>query len=54
MDEAWNDRVPPPEGYETDMLSCAMDVRPNSRLTCQLNVTPDLDGLVIRLPASQT
>jgi 2Fe-2S ferredoxin len=31
-----------------------MDVRPNSRLTCQLNVTPDLDGLVIRLPASQT
>ena len=54
VDEAWNDRMPPPEGYETDMLSCAMDVRPNSRLTCQLNVTPDLDGLVIRLPASQT
>lgn len=50
----WVSHMPTAESYESDMLSCAMDVTENSRLTCQIMVTPELDGLVIRLPASQT
>lgn len=54
VDQAWMTRMPGAESYEVDMLSCAMDVLPNSRLTCQINITPDLDGLIILLPKSQT
>ncbi len=53
VDEAWLPRLPPPGPDEADMLSCAVDVAPNSRLTCQIEMTPALDGLVIRLPAAQ-
>lgn len=49
----WGSHMPEAESYETDMLSCAMDVTEDSRLTCQIIVTPELDGLVIKLPASQ-
>jgi 2Fe-2S ferredoxin len=35
------------------MLEGAIDVRPNSRLSCQVTVTEALDGAVFRLPASQ-
>ncbi|CAE6728090.1 2Fe-2S iron-sulfur cluster-binding protein [Paraburkholderia nemoris] len=52
VDEAWVNHMPPAEPYEIDMLTCAMDVRENSRLTCQINVTPELDGLVVRLPGA--
>ncbi|MES2258347.1 MAG: (2Fe-2S)-binding protein [Pseudomonadota bacterium] len=52
--EAWGDHIPSAEQYETDMLCCALDVLPNSRLTCQIHVTPELDGLQIMLPRSQT
>jgi 2Fe-2S ferredoxin len=50
----WRDHMPVPESYELDMIRCAMHVQDNSRLTCQIHVTPELDGLVIRLPPSQT
>ena len=53
VDEGWSDHVPPAASYEVDMLSCAMDVTDKSRLTCQICMTPELDGLIIRLPASQ-
>lgn len=43
-------RMPVAESYETDMLTCAMGVSEDSRLTCQVIVTPELDGLVVRLP----
>jgi ferredoxin, 2Fe-2S len=52
VDEAWSGRMPGAESYEVDMLTCAMDVRENSRLTCQIFMTPELDGLVVRLPGS--
>jgi 2Fe-2S ferredoxin len=54
VDEDWLKKVPPPDVAEQGMLTCAYHVRPNSRLTCQLKVTPALDGLVVRLPVSQT
>lgn len=38
---------------ERDMLSIADDVQDDSRLGCQISVTQDLDGLVVKLPAGQ-
>ena len=38
---------------EEDMLDFAFDVRPESRLCCQIKVKPELDGLVLRVPAKQ-
>jgi 2Fe-2S ferredoxin len=35
------------------MLDFAENVEPNSRLSCQIRVTDDLDGLIVRLPESQ-
>ena len=54
VDEAWQTKLPPPDSAEAAMIECAFHVRPNSRLTCQLKVTPALEGLVVRLPVSQT
>ena len=38
---------------EEDMLDFAFDVRPNSRLSCQLKVKPEWDGLVVHTPERQ-
>ena len=46
-------RLPPASSSELDMVECAIDVRAASRLTCQLIITPALDGLVVRLPRTQ-
>ena len=54
VEEAWLTKLPPPDAAEAGMIECAFHVRPNSRLTCQLAVTPALEGLVVRLPVSQT
>ena len=55
VDEAWVDRVPPPSAEEADMIDAGcLDVQPTSRLTCQIRLTEDLDGLVIRIPPSST
>jgi 2Fe-2S ferredoxin len=35
------------------MIECAIDVRPNSRLTCQITINDSLDGIVMRLPEAQ-
>lgn len=53
VDPDWIDKLPPQSEEETVMLDGAMHLEPNSRLTCQLKVKPELDGLVIRLPISQ-
>ncbi len=53
VDAGWLERLPLMGSTEQDMLECAIDPRPNSRLTCQIQMTADLDGLVIRLPKSQ-
>ena len=42
-----------PEAMEEDMLDFAYDVRPNSRLSCQIKVRDELDGLVLRVPERQ-
>lgn len=53
VDAAWVDRIPPAGPDERMMLEGALDVAENSRLTCQLTLTPELEGIVFRLPASQ-
>jgi 2Fe-2S ferredoxin len=53
VDEKWVAHVPPADSDEAAMLECAMHVQEHSRLTCQITVTPELDGLIIRLPVSQ-
>ena len=53
VDEAWTDKVGEPEPMEEDMLDFGYDVRPNSRLSCQIKVTADLDGLVVSTPERQ-
>lgn len=53
VDEAWTDKIPPASEMEKDMLECVLEPQPNSRLSCQITVTDELDGLVVRLPESQ-
>ncbi|WP_194094433.1 2Fe-2S iron-sulfur cluster-binding protein [Marivivens aquimaris] len=54
VDPAWTDRVPSMEPMEEDMLDFAYEVDPNtSRLSCQIKVKDELDGLVVRMPERQ-
>jgi len=55
IDEAWTDKVGGPASQaELDMLeNTAADVKPNSRLTRQIAVTPELDGLIVHMPEAQ-
>jgi len=53
VDEAWADKVGERSPEEEDQLDSAFDVRPNSRLSCQIKVTEALDGLIVRTPAYQ-
>ena len=53
VDEAWTAKTGKPAATEEDMLDFAFDVRPNSRLSCQIKVKPDLDGLVVAIPERQ-
>lgn len=53
VDETWTAVVGKPEEMEEDMLDFGFDVRENSRLSCQITVSDELDGLVVRLPEQQ-
>lgn len=53
VDEAWMPVVGTPSPMEQSMLEFASDVTPNSRLSCQITVSDAIDGLVVRIPASQ-
>ena len=53
VDEAWKEKVGSPSPMEEDMLDFAFDVKPTSRLSCQIKVTEELDGLVVHTPAQQ-
>lgn len=49
----WIERMDPVEDYERDLLECLDDVRPNSRLSCQLRLSTLMDGLRVTVPDSQ-
>ena len=53
VDPAWQSKIPPKSDMEETMLDFAQDLRPNSRLSCQIRVTPELEGLTVETPRSQ-
>ncbi len=53
IDEAWLDKLPEMDDMEDSMLDAAYERRPNSRLTCQIEVTDELDGLVVHVADNQ-
>ena len=54
VDDAWVARLPGMAEDEDALLDgAAAERRPNSRLSCQIKITPELDGLVLRLPERQ-
>ena len=53
VDDAWAEKTGTASVMEESMLDFAFDVRPSSRLSCQIKVTDALDGLVVRIPDKQ-
>ena len=51
--EEWFKKLPKKEDGEEDMLDMAFEPKKNSRLSCQLMVSDQLDGLVVNLPEKQ-
>lgn len=51
--EEWVARVGKPEDLEAEMLDVAEEVKENSRLSCQVTLTEEMDGLVVNTPESQ-
>lgn len=51
--EEWLDKLPPMSGQEDGMLECALERRENSRLSCQIELTDELDGLIVTVPEEQ-
>ena len=53
VDDEWTEKVGQPEAMEEDMLDFAFDVRPTSRLSCQIRMKAAYDGLVVHVPERQ-
>jgi 2Fe-2S ferredoxin len=54
VDAAWLERLPPPSAEESEMLQMTAAPREaTSRLSCQITLAPELDGLLVRLPPNQ-
>ena len=52
--DEWLNKIPKAEDGEVDMIDMAFEPKKNSRLSCQIAVTDDLDGLVVTTPAKQS
>lgn len=53
VEDAWREIVGGPSPMEEDMLDFGYDVKSSSRLSCQIKVTAELDGLIVRVPERQ-
>ncbi len=53
VDPDWVEKLPAREDMEEDMLDFAYEPNERSRLTCQIQVTSELDGLVVQMPEKQ-
>ena len=53
VEQEWFDKLPEAQVMEKEMLDFVMNPQPNSRLSCQIKVTAELDGLVVNTPESQ-
>jgi len=53
IEKEWIDKIKEPSEMEEDMLDFALNVKDNSRLSCQIKLESDLDGLTVRTPETQ-
>lgn len=53
IDPDWYTQLPDPDESELALLEFAIDPRENSRLSCQVEITEELDGMVVHTPQSQ-
>ena len=53
VDEKWFDKIPKPDNAEIDMIDAAYETTKFSRLGCQITITDELDGLVVKMPSKQ-
>ena len=53
VEEKWYNKLPKAEDAEVDMIDMAYEPKKNSRLSCQLIVSEELDGLIVTTPAKQ-
>ncbi len=54
VEEKWLNKLPKAEEAEVDMLDMAYEPKKNSRLSCQLIVSEELDGLIVTTPSKQS
>ena len=54
VDDKWIDKIPKAEDAEIDMIDMAFEPKKNSRLSCQIIVSEELDGLEVTTPKQQT
>jgi 2Fe-2S ferredoxin len=54
VEEKWLDKLQKAEDGEIDMIDMAVDPKKNSRLSCQLIVSDELDGLIVTTPEKQS
>ena len=54
VEDSWLDRLPKAEDAENDMIDMAYEPKKNSRLSCQLIVSNELDGLIVTTPTKQS
>ena len=53
VEEKWLDKILKAEDAEIDMIDMAFEPKKNSRLSCQLTVSDELDGLIVDIPSKQ-
>ena len=53
VDAEWLNRLPAPDEHEDAMLDCVFDRHRSSRLSCQIEVTEEIDGLTVNVPENQ-
>ena len=54
VEEKWLSKLPKAEDAEVDMIDMAYEPKKNSRLSCQIIINDELDGLVVTTPEKQT
>ena len=54
VEDKWLDKIPKAEDAENDMIDMAFEPKKNSRLSCQIIVSDELDGLEVTTPEKQT
>ena len=54
VEDSWLNKLPAAEDAEQDMIDMAYDPKKNSRLSCQIIVSDEIDGLIVTTPEKQT